>query len=536
MYRLLLIALLWTAAAVPTAAQVFLPDDPLPVDPDTLDVPMPEPVELSVYYDYVENALLRRGETGGRALNANTLGEVPNSSWYTNRHYHKRMSTAALVRGPNRLGGPEPGPWTVLSGKAEGKAIGFTIADTTGAVFLFKLDPPGHLGMTTGAELVSTKLFHALGYHVPENYVVTFRPDRLVIGEGAEAGGDPLTEVDLRDLLAQVPQTEEGAYRALASRFIEGEPLGPFRYWGRRPDDPNDLFPHEHRRELRGLRAFAAWLQHTDARAHNTLDTYVERAHTDTEGSRDTVRYVRHHLLDFGSTLGAGAVDSKRLGAGHERNFSPGVVLTSALTLGFAGRPWLDIDYVERPALGRFTAEGFDPARWTPQYRNPAFANMDTDDAFWAARQIAHFTDEEIRAVTAAARYPDPQDARLLADILVERRDRIARAWLGHGGGLDRFEVRADSLAFDDLLSRHGLASAPARTATWYDFDNATGRRGTQIGDAAVVTGEAVRIPTADVPFLAAVLRTEGRGATEVVLRRDAGGWRPVGVRRTSED
>ena len=49
----------------------------------------------------------------------------------------------------------------------------------------------------------------------------------------------------------------------LASLFIEGKGIGPLRWYGVRSDDPNDLYPHEHRRVARGLYVFCAWLNHT---------------------------------------------------------------------------------------------------------------------------------------------------------------------------------------------------------------------------------------------------------------------------------
>ena len=66
---------------------------------------------------------------------------------------------------------------------------------------------------------------------------------------------------------------------------------------GLRSDDPNDLIPHEHRRELRGLRVIASWINHWDLKEMNTLDMYVE------EGGR---KFLRHYLIDFGSSLGGG--------------------------------------------------------------------------------------------------------------------------------------------------------------------------------------------------------------------------------------
>ena len=60
---------------------------------------------------------------------------------------------------------------------------GFSIKDGHGVGYILKFEPPGFSEMVSGAEVVSTKLFHAAGYHVPENYIVYFHPDILKFGE-----------------------------------------------------------------------------------------------------------------------------------------------------------------------------------------------------------------------------------------------------------------------------------------------------------------------------------------------------------------
>ena len=87
----------------------------------------------------------------------------------------------------------------------------------------------------------------------------------------------------------------DGTYRVIAGRLMPGKILGGFQYAGTRPDDPNDLVPHEHRRELRALRVFGAWTNLTDLKAANTLDALV------TENGRTI---VKHYLQDVGSTFG----------------------------------------------------------------------------------------------------------------------------------------------------------------------------------------------------------------------------------------
>src|SRR5205823_154471 len=104
----------------------------------------------------------------------------------------------------------------------------------------------------------------------------------------------PLTTAHLDRILSHAAPPVNGRYRCMASRYLAGKPLGPFQYMGRQKDDPDDLVPHERRRELRGLWTIAAWVNHVDCRGANTLDMWV------TENGRS---FVRHYLLDFGSIL-----------------------------------------------------------------------------------------------------------------------------------------------------------------------------------------------------------------------------------------
>ena len=451
----------------------FRSDDPVAIDHDALPSPLPDEQKVDDYYDGLENMFAPQGEgVIRRARNINTVGEVPDSSWFTNRLGVRAMTVAEMARGPDRSGGPAPGTWTVVGAKSRGITPGFTIADSRGDRYLIKFDPKRNLEMATAAEVISTKFFHALGYHVPENYIVTFDPPDLVIGRGATTkdvlGNEvPITDADLARLLGRVAKNPDGTIRALASKFLPGRPVGPFLFHSTRRDDRNDVFPHEHRRELRGYYVFCSWLHHDDSRSINTLDMYL---------GEPGQGHVRHHLIDFGSTLGSGSVKVQHRRGGYEYMFEGDQVLKGALGLGFWIRPYADYEYPRYPSLGRFSAAYFEPDRWKPEYRNVAFDHMDLEDAFWAAKLVMRFRDEAVRAVVATGQLSNPEAERYLADALIERRDRIGRHWLAQLSSLDDFRVDGGVLRYRDLLVDYGFAAAtPPYRATFSRYHNPTG-------------------------------------------------------------
>jgi hypothetical protein len=44
-------------------------------------------------------------------------------------------------------------------------------------------------------------------------------------------------------------------------------------------------------------------------------------------------------------------------------------------------------------------SRSFEPQNWRPEYPNPAFLNATDDDAFWAAKAVMAFSDDDIRAI-----------------------------------------------------------------------------------------------------------------------------------------
>src|SRR5688572_32878726 len=70
-----------------SATPAFFPDDPLQVDNDrALDAGKATPIDGSNAYDFAEHTLGKPGDRSQiRAVNVNTIDEVPDSTWFTNR-------------------------------------------------------------------------------------------------------------------------------------------------------------------------------------------------------------------------------------------------------------------------------------------------------------------------------------------------------------------------------------------------------------------------------------------------------------------
>jgi len=472
------LALVMVAVSVlPTGVDARRPLQDAPVvwyDADDAPIPVPAEREPSLVWDQVAQSVLAPadrafrpsrigrevgtlfgGQPTRRASNVNELGEVPNSSWFENRIGLAPMTPDEIAGGAGIGDGPDTTDvWTVVSAKTQGVTPGFNVRDAKGDVYVIKFDPPEYPNLASAAGVISGRILHACGYHVPDDAIVYFRRDRLVLGEGVrlklpDGTRRDMTVADLDAILDQVP-SENGSWRAISSKFLSGRPLGPFSYEGTRDDDPNDRIPHQHRRELRGLYTIAAWIAHFDTKQHNSLDMYVGEPG---EG------YVRHHLIDFASTLGTGANGpTYRIGFEYTLDLPP--VGGRLLALGLHEDAWRGI---ERPLdgelseVGNFEAEIFDPREYKPLQPNTAFANQNDHDGYWAAKIVSAFTDAGIRAAVEEGRYEDPRATDYVTEVLIARRDKIARAWFDVVPPLDFFRSHGGRVTFHDLGAERGV-------------------------------------------------------------------------------
>ncbi|KAA3618603.1 MAG: hypothetical protein DWQ05_06490 [Calditrichaeota bacterium] len=440
-----------------------LPDDRVPVKEmaerdinilgDGFDKQFTEQLEQMLD---LSRAYRRISNNRKEALNVNALDNVENSSWFENRIHLGGWTEEMIKRGPDKGHVPDPGStWTIFRAKAEGVTPGFSIIDEQGQRYVMKFDPIGYSGLSTGAEVVGTKLFYAAGFHVPENYIVYFDPKILKLGDDVKITDEKgrkrlMNQDDFAALLGRIERQPDGTMRAVASKYIPGKPKGPFRYQGTRKDDFNDIVPHQHRRELRGLKYIAAWLNHYDTKANNSYTSYLD------EG------YLRHWLIDFGSTLGSQGDEPMPAYIGHENTIDPHAMVGRLLTLGLWVKPWEKEWNVPFKSIGHFESKDFDPQSYDPIIPNPAFENATMRDAFWAARIIMSFSDSLLRAAVETGNYPEPGANEYLTKRLIERRDIVGRYVFSRINPLDGFALIQNKkgdleLKFRDLAVDSGL-------------------------------------------------------------------------------
>ena len=392
-------------------------------------------------------------DPAGRAVNVNAFDEVPDSSWFRNRIGKAPMTAAEIAKGAcdDKVldVNAADGTWIIDQGKPNGFNPGFRVNIPGIGKFMLKADPASEPDRATGATTVAARFYHAAGYFSPCDSVVYFRPSILKLRPGLTVTDNsgvakPFDEAALKKLLEGASH-RDGLVRMVASKWLPGKPLGPYRYDGTRDDDPNDVVLHEDRRELRGGRILAAWLNHFDSREQNTMDVFMP-----VPGKKDGPGYVRHYILDLGDCFGSvwnWDEISRRLGFAYYLDIP--YLAEDFVTFGAVERPW---ERARREAgiFNYFSARDFDPELWRGGYPNPAFVRMTEDDAAWMARILSRFSDEDIAAAVGTAQY-DAVSSRYLIETLSLRRDVILRRYLTRLSPLADVHVEGDRLCAVDL-------------------------------------------------------------------------------------
>jgi hypothetical protein len=422
-----------------------------------------------------------------RARGINALDEVPNSTWFTNRIGVREVPPAHLRNLPGSIGSPEAHkPWTIQSTKVGGLSIGFIVKDARGEKFLLKFDPKGIPEAETATQIVVGRLLWAIGYNVTDDYIVRIAKQDLVLAPDAKIKAPdgtsiPLDQKELDLRLARIEAGTDGAMRALVSRYLDGKPIGGHPTEGVRADDPNDVIPHELRRDLRGTRAIFAWLDHGDLHFANSLDMYV------TDPADPKRNYVKHYFIDFGIGLGIGALKNHNPRLSYEYIVDWKAMARSLFTFGLVQRPWEARKDGPYKGLGTYDVEQYDPGTWkaqTPMYTPVRVA--DRIDNFWASKIMMKVTREHIRAAVDAAQLSDARAAAWLVDALIIRQRKTARHWFDRVNPVDEFTTNDRGLCFKDLAIAYAMADAKHTNYSLTFFD----RSGRRIGATALAASQ----------------------------------------------
>jgi hypothetical protein len=415
------------------------------------------------------------------AQDVSSIDEVPSSSWFAPRISVRALTPAEIACGPSgceHAASLDGGVFKTLKVKDAGTAPGLLVEDAAGARYLLKVDP-GAPEAETAAEVVVQRLMWAAGYHVPNNEVVYLTREQ--IGSADEA---KVKSADIDRVFTHAAKDGRGRARVLLSEFLEGRPIGGLPMMGVRADDPNDTIAHEHRRSLRALQLFFAWLGQTDVKEANTLDMWVE---TD-EAAK--LGFVRHVQLDFGKSLGVWGLSGRERDA-FAPHFDYADATSSLFTFGLERWPWEGLNAPPLRGIGRFEAQRFDPARYSPTNPYAPFLYTDRFDRYWAAKIIARFSAQQLAAAIDAGRYSDPAARKYLLTTLQARQRKAVSYGFSQVSTLDDFEVQSAPASERFALCARDLAVVTGLLPAGY------ARYSVSVYDSAGETLQAASVHTA---------------------------------------
>lgn len=433
---------------------------------------LPEEYVSPLAWDGADNMVFRplaetfAFEGSTEAINANSLDEVADSAWFTGRLGARPFGIDELRQGackPEQILHPDTaaiGSWLIDKGKSNGASPGFRVNIPGQGKYMFKSDDPVP-ERPSAASVIGAAAYHAVGFFTSCEQVVYFPPSLLKLKPGLRSAANfapekPFDQAALTALLSKLSRRGDRV-RMQASAWLPGHPIGPFRYEGVRADDANDIIPHQHRRELRGGRLLAAWLDHFDAREQNTMDSWMSDG-----PAPDSPGHVLHFYLDTSDCLGSEwAWDgiSRRLGRSYVFDWAD--VTSDFVTLGARRRPW---EMVRRTPgheqFGYFEYEHFVPEDWKMEYPNPAFSRMTERDAAWMARILSRFTPPMVSALAELGQFADPSNTRFVERVLEGRLQRILRRYLTRLSPISDLRIDGRDLCGIDLARRRSVQPA----------------------------------------------------------------------------
>ncbi len=449
-------------------------ESPQPRDPHHISC-APDPYDAPTDWDGGDNLFFRPLSetlgivTSGESVNVNSVDEVPDSAWFTNRLGVRPMSLEELrlneckkevLLDPDHT--PE-GAWLIDQGKTSGSTPGFRITVPGKGKFLVKVEATGLPERQVAATAIGEAVYYAVGYNATCEQALWVRPSIFTLKAGLKAAhgnfGDyyDFDKKALDDLFAK-SNKHRGLLRISASAWVPGYILQQFRYEGVRGDDPNDVIAHQDRRELRGARLLTAWIDHFDAREGNSLDTWF----TEIKGGSPDASPGHVVHLQMGTSAALGSVwdwdpISRRLGYAYVVDW--GDIAADFFTLGATTRIWEQIQKVPgHEMFGYFNVKDFDPEQWKNEYPNAAFSRMTERDGAWMARILAHFTPPMVRTLVEMAKLDDPANSDYLQSVLDGRLAKILDRYLTRVSPIAQVRVEGPSrLCGVDLAEWRGL-------------------------------------------------------------------------------